>query len=300
MFRSAAIAFYRSLTRHPLYAALNILGLSFGVAVFIVLSLLVRFEVGYERWVPGADDIYELRTRFKAESDMTVYGAAGVAKDEIQRLQPNLVGTRVAQDYVYVVQGNDVVEQKEQLVDQNFFRIFGGQLAVGDPATALRPDGVILSRAMANKYFGRSDVVGRRLVLREMGLGQGDDREYSTARQIYVVTGVLRPLPSNSTLSFDFMRLLKEDDKHTIASWTCWGAANHRAFFRLKPRSAKDLNQRMDAIVDHTGVFPFVDMMGKPRHSEVELRLVSLTGEHFADGRTLGRTSDSPVSGFWS
>jgi putative ABC transport system permease protein len=48
MIWNALLAFWRTTTRHPLYAALNLLGLSFGIAVFITLSLysLGRSPIG--------------------------------------------------------------------------------------------------------------------------------------------------------------------------------------------------------------------------------------------------------------
>ena len=56
------VSLYRSLTRHRLYAALNVLGLAVGIAVFLVLWLDVQFETSFERWIPDASQIYELRT----------------------------------------------------------------------------------------------------------------------------------------------------------------------------------------------------------------------------------------------
>jgi len=38
------LTLYRSLTRHWLYTLLNVAGLAVGIAVFLVLALLVRFE----------------------------------------------------------------------------------------------------------------------------------------------------------------------------------------------------------------------------------------------------------------
>ena len=51
MNRFALLSLYRSLTRHPLYAALNIGGLAVGIAVCLVL---LRFSVdSLEAWLPS-------------------------------------------------------------------------------------------------------------------------------------------------------------------------------------------------------------------------------------------------------
>ncbi|MEI9903350.1 MAG: hypothetical protein WDN06_04770 [Asticcacaulis sp.] len=62
MLKSTFTAFFRSFTRHPLYALLNLLGLSLGIAVFITLALFVRFETTYEKWLPHYQSLYEVET----------------------------------------------------------------------------------------------------------------------------------------------------------------------------------------------------------------------------------------------
>ena len=62
MNRFALLSLYRSLTRHKLYAALNIGGLAVGIAVFLVLGLYVRFETSFEKWLPDHDKIYVVQT----------------------------------------------------------------------------------------------------------------------------------------------------------------------------------------------------------------------------------------------
>jgi putative ABC transport system permease protein len=62
MNRFALLALYRSLTRHKLYAALNIGGLAVGIAVFLVLGLYVRFQTGFETWVPHHEQIEVVQT----------------------------------------------------------------------------------------------------------------------------------------------------------------------------------------------------------------------------------------------
>ena len=55
MLRSYLLTLYRSLTRHQLFALLNIFGLAVGMAVFLTLSIAVRFENSYDHWIPNAD-----------------------------------------------------------------------------------------------------------------------------------------------------------------------------------------------------------------------------------------------------
>src|SRR5258706_4422196 len=60
MWGNYALSLYRNLSRRWLYAGINVLGLALGIAVFGVLALVVRFETSFDRWIPGAQDIYRL------------------------------------------------------------------------------------------------------------------------------------------------------------------------------------------------------------------------------------------------
>ena len=54
------LTLYRSMARHRLYAALNVLGLAVGIAVFLILWLNVCFETSFDRWIPDSSNLYRL------------------------------------------------------------------------------------------------------------------------------------------------------------------------------------------------------------------------------------------------
>ena len=57
-------------------------------------------------------------------------------------------------------------EQGFQWADPDFFKIMRLPALAGDPATALEaPDGLVLTRAMARKYFGRDAPLGETLLV---------------------------------------------------------------------------------------------------------------------------------------
>jgi ABC-type antimicrobial peptide transport system permease subunit len=76
--------------------------------------------------------------------------------------------------------------------DSNFLEFFSYPLVAGDPKTALRrPDGVLLTSAMARKYFGTEAAIGKTLKMNNDSL--------------LTVTGILAGIPENSHLQFDFI-----------------------------------------------------------------------------------------------
>ncbi len=282
MIRTVLLSFYRTVQRHPFYAALNLLGLSFGIAVFITLSLFVRFETGYERWLPGADRIYEATTQVsgteKKERPPT-FGSAGLFLDALHKDFPDVVGTRVAISYMNVRYRDQASEEAGQLVDPDFFKVFDIDLIDGDKATALTAsDGLLISERMALKYFGTIKAVGRFLEI-------GDDGYYDMSSQGEVrqwrVTGVIRALPRNTSLRFDFVRLLTPYGKAMQPYWNIWSVPQQRNFVRLpSPATAAAINARMDDIVRTNGELLRMREKGILSAAEIHVRVLPLVDEH--------------------
>nr|MDQ2736636.1 transporter [Pseudomonadota bacterium] len=98
MNRFALISLYRSLTRHKLYAALNIGGLAVGIAVFLVLGLYVRFETSFERWLPEHDKIYSVQTIWNlpgSAGNGAYPNTMGGLLEQMQQDFPGTIGTRI-------------------------------------------------------------------------------------------------------------------------------------------------------------------------------------------------------------
>ncbi|MBZ6383946.1 ABC transporter permease [Sphingomonas sanguinis] len=161
---SALLSFYRSLTRHRLFALLNIGGLALGIAVFLVLFLYVRFETGYDRFMPGADKLYIIQERYfmPGLSDTPSPYTMGGEWTHLKADYPNLVGTRLFQRNAIVHQGNNVTSEALAAVDANFFALLRFPAISGDPVKALAdPDAAVITQEVAAKYFGSEPAIGR-------------------------------------------------------------------------------------------------------------------------------------------
>jgi putative ABC transport system permease protein len=83
-------------------------------------------------------------------------------------------------------------EENIYLADANFFDFFSYPLLEGDPALALQdPHSIVITQAMAQKYFGDENPLGKTLII---------DQELE-----FHITGVLDEFPSNTHLKFDFL-----------------------------------------------------------------------------------------------
>ena len=189
MFRNYLATALRNLLRNRLYAAINIFGLSVGFAAALLIALFVRDEFSYDTWIPDHDRTVLLSmraefTNFTDYLDQTPPYLKRALEDEVSEVEEV---TRFAAERVGVGRGELESQETVHWADANFFKTLKLPLIAGDPAAALRePNSVVVTRAIARKYFGTENVLGETL---EFG------------RTVPMrITGVLEDLPSNTHL----------------------------------------------------------------------------------------------------
>jgi putative ABC transport system permease protein len=272
MFKSALLTFFRSFTRHPSYALLNLLGLSFGIAVFITLSLLYRFETSYESWTVERPHIYAMGVRLHMPGmpDDLVMQTMGGLLNEIQTSYPQIDGTRTWEDYFIVHRGDDVFAEHMQIVDANFLTFFQVPMLRGNAARALaEPSDVVLSARIARKYFGTIEVVGRPLTLSD-----------AEGVKTYTVSAVIADLPKNSDMQLDMLRPLTPERVAKYGDfWHTWGIVTVKTYLKFKrPADAAAFAAQMPTFTDRQAGATF----GREviPHKLLELSLVPLADEH--------------------
>lgn len=276
MLRSIFIAFWRSSTRRPLYAALNLLGLSLGVAAFLTLSLLHRFETSYESWTPQRDRIYAAGVAYNIPGfpNTTRTGAMGGLLEELRADYPEVRGVRDWSQQANVRNGATVTAEQIELVDADFLTFFQVPLLAGDARTALLDPGrVVISEDVARKYFGATNVVGRTLEITE-----------PEGRASYVVSAVTRALPKNSELKLDMLRLLTPARMAKEQSWHAWGSLILNTYYKFdRPEQARALEAQLPAFVDRRVGKAFGDAVVP--HQVLTLKFVPLRDVHLLDAK---------------
>ena len=189
MFRNVLLITVRNMRRYKLYSAINIAGLSVGVACCLMIGLLIEDELRYDRFHQYADRIYRFSTWNRA-STYAHLGPKLVADfpDIKQAVRIyTMTDTRMA------FQDREFSEEGLLYATSNFFDVFSFSLDQGDPSTALTsPDAIVISRDMANRYFGEVDPVGKALKIHA---------GYASERTVKV-TGVLGEIPRHTHFSF--------------------------------------------------------------------------------------------------
>ena len=268
MNRFSLLTLYRSLTRHRLYAALNIGGLAVGIAVFLVLALYVRFETSFERWIPRHDGIYLVETEWKGrDSPMTgtYQSTMGGLLEQMKPDFPGLVGTRVngGEDGGSVIHDGMATLDDIARVDADFFKVFDLTMVAGDKATALAdPTGVVISRSTAQRYFHGADPIGRTMTL-------AFERPAT-----YHVTGVFEDLPRDTDFKYS---ILARQDRSAEPYWNHWGSQSLATYLRFDtPAAARAFEEKMPAFVTRHGSHD----MGPTVASQMSLLLLRVADAH--------------------
>lgn len=151
----------RNLAKDKLFSAINLFGLSIGLAACLTIFVYVRQEANYDRFHSKADRIYRVSRSFidtEGLSETMELGAVAppfgpLLKAEMPGIEQSI---RFLEYDNVAMQREDLVFLESDLffVEDNLFKVFDFKVIDGNPETALRePFSVMLSEEMAKKYF---------------------------------------------------------------------------------------------------------------------------------------------------
>jgi putative ABC transport system permease protein len=194
MFKNYLTVALRNLLRHKTYSAINILGLSVGMAFCILIYLFVSYEMSYDSFHADAESIYRIYSLQKLPSGEVMLSARSPIPlgETLKNDYPELDVVRVLPMQSRVGDVERSLPVNMLYADPGFLRMFTFPLVAGDAATALDdPKSAVISRKLAENYFGGDDPLGKSITI---------NNEYELT-----VTGVLEKLPERSTIKFDLL-----------------------------------------------------------------------------------------------
>ncbi len=180
---------------------LNIVGLGLGIGCFVVLQLFVENERSYDRFHENADELYRIsiynNSGGKEYKSALVHGIwADLLENDIEGVERATKAMLVQADITLKADNGLFTAQDGSgfYADHDFFDVFRLEILHGSRQTLLSdPGSIVLTEKMALKLFGKSDVVGKTMAFR-----------YESDTPLKV-TGVLKDIPANSHLQFDYI-----------------------------------------------------------------------------------------------
>ena len=182
----------RNIMRQKAYSFINITGLAIGMASSILILLWVQHELSYDRFHAQSDQVFRITCNagdFKAAVNPA--GMPAALKRQLPAIK-QYVRLSTPSRVLFEIGDRKFQENHVFYADSTFFEVFSFPLVKGDKNTVLdRSDAVLITQAMARKYFGKENPIGKTL--------KKDNRDF------VIVAGVLADVPSNSHLQFDFI-----------------------------------------------------------------------------------------------
>jgi len=229
----------RNALRQKTYTFINVLGLTIGIAASILISFWIIDEISFEKYFDKAESIHRIDLYQEVPQTRTPHPMAfAMVRDfpEVENatsLTP-VFGPNMSKP-TFAIEYEDIRFDEKNVfaADTTFFDVFSFEFIMGDPKTAFRvPHAVIITREISEKYFGKTDPIGKMLTVNE--------------ELELMVTGVLENLPSNIHFHFDFLIsyvLMKQMDS---SEWFTWADPGHYNYVVTAPgANVKELQDKI-------------------------------------------------------
>ncbi len=287
MFKNYLKIALRNISRNKVSSFINIAGLAIGITCVLFILFYVQDELGYDKFIKQSDRIYQVNIEanmggqeYTSPTTPPPAGAALVntfpeietytrffpAGDQVVRYEEN----KQAENYF--------TEKAVFGVDSNFLQVFDYKLLQGNAATCLlQPNAIVITEQVAKKYFGNDNAVGKTLLF-------GDDRKP------FLVSGVLKNIPSQSTIQFEMLRPMASFPSVKRFSWS-WVWTQLVTYVKLRDNVPNDavamqnLDSKFPAMVRTQAANAFI-RIGQPldelekKGGKYKLHLQPLTSIH--------------------
>ena len=250
MLKNLLLIAFRNIRKDKIYSAINILGLTVGITCSVFLLMYILDELSYDRYHKNSNNIYRVISNIKEPDNAFTWAVAQIPlAEELRDNYPevkNVVRFFGLGRTLYKNGEKTFYEEKFYLADSTVFKMFDYQFLHGDINTALdKPNSIVLTEAMAKKYFDKVDAVG--LSFQNQ---QGD---------VYNVTGVIEDVPLNSHFIFDALI-----SRSTMPGYQgSWGNFGVFTYLQLPPdydltkmnaSLAKVIKEKVDPIFAEYGI----------------------------------------------
>jgi putative ABC transport system permease protein len=223
----------RNISKRKLYSFINVFGLSIGMAFCMLIWLYIKDEKSFDQFHVNKDHIYRIEehaynylTPGLKEEDRWVrqaYIQVPLAIAAAEEAPEVVLTTRFNTNGARVRQGEKVFNEDVTFVDKGFFQMFSFDLIAGNPKSVMmNKSDVIITPAMAEKYFGNEDPVGKTLLIDVNG------------DQPFTVSGIIEAPPPNSSFEFE-MLISQENRRNYERRMQQWSSFNTPTFVMLHP-----------------------------------------------------------------
>jgi len=234
---------WRSIWKNKTFSAINVFGLSVGVAAFLLIINYLRFEYSYDDAHAKKDRIFRvpMMTKEKGGKEQTFAFTYPAVAPALKKDFPEIEeAARFRRQGGIVTYGEQKIIEPGTLyyADASLFKIFSFRFVKGNAATAFKElNDAVITEETAKKYFGNAEPIGKALRYRN---------------EDYIVKGVLEDVPANSHIRFNiiinyekYIQLTNGDANNS------WGWSDFYTYVLVKPGTdVKALEAKLPAFAE--------------------------------------------------
>ena len=249
----------RSLLKHKSSTFINISGLAIGLAATIMILMWIQHELSYDKFFTDYDLLYRVeQDQSYGEGNpyhvnVTPVPAGPVWKNEISEINDACRFNSLPR--ILFERGDlKIFEDRVSAVDSTFFRMFDFRFLYGEPGTSLNePHSIVLTRELAEKYFGDENPIGQQLTVER--------------QMVFVVTGVLDEMPDNTVITFDALIPYEFLYEIGVARDDTWGSNSIVTYVKLvQNANLEQVGEKLTEIIGQHRNNSTAEFMVNPVH----------------------------------
>ncbi|MDF1573982.1 MAG: ABC transporter permease [Bacteroidales bacterium] len=262
MFKSLVKNAFRNITNKFGYSFLNIMGMTLGITSALFLILYVSDELSFDQYHEKSDRIYRVQSHITETDDEFTWIVAQIPfAPQVDEDYPEVESvTRLFNFQQALFKNGDIefTEEEVYYADSTFFDIFTYKTLEGGTGDALdKPNSIVLTETMADRYFSGEPAVGSTLKVGE---------------EIYTVTAVIEDVPRNSHVLFDAL-VSRNSLPAQMGSWGNFGVFTY--LLLQEGEDAAQLQDKMKEMYDR-----YMSTIFESMGISIEYELMKVTDIH--------------------
>jgi len=245
----------RSLRANLLYTAINVGGLSVGVAACMLMLLYVHHEYSFDAFHQDAERMYRIIDNVKVSPNEHITTQALPAKmaNELRLAFPNDIEASARYEDgkdAFVRKGSTVFSEEKSFAhaDAGFLTMFHFPLLAGSADALSQPSNIVLTASAARKYFGKTEVVGETLSVKMVRAGNPLEDEFTE----YHIGAVVENFPSNTFARADFIIPLEsvlQKMRKVYPEEAVWNSVYAQTFLKLRQSGARNADTVLPKVI---------------------------------------------------
>ena len=241
MFKNYLKIALRHIRRNKGYLLINVVGIGLGLALCIISFINYQYFQQSDTFHEKADHIFRVIVWDKGGDIVQGNVAAPLMPQAVADISQVQEGVRLDGRNIVVKTGEQLFSEHLTLVDPNFLDLFTYTMEMGAAAVLKDPSQIILTKRIAQKYFGDTNPIGKIISINPGTPWQKD----------LIVGAVIQNPPLNSSLRFSLLTHISNSDignkPKKLSNWT---KTVHGTFLMLNnPQAAEEVRQQLDSYI---------------------------------------------------